>query len=225
MSIAAILTDIEGTTTDIAFVKETLFPYSREQLGPYLEKAWEQEEVQAIRKEIESESGKGELSLPETVELLQQWIDEDRKITPLKTLQGLIWEDGYRSGSLKGHLYPDAFRFLNRWKNEGMKLYVYSSGSVKAQQLLFGFSEFGDLTPLFSGYFDTKTGQKREEESYRKIQSEIGVPAGEILFLSDVEEELDAAKAAEMKTVLLCRDAEPESPRHPAAPDFESISF
>ncbi|WP_066650890.1 MULTISPECIES: acireductone synthase [Sphingomonas] len=193
----AILTDIEGTTSSISFVADVLFPYARERLGSYC--AAHPDEVAPILAEVEAiESG-------DPIATMTRWIDEDRKITPLKTLQGLIWDAGFREGAFKGHIYPDAVAGLRRWHAAGLKLYVFSSGSVAAQKLIFGFSEAGDLTPLFSGYFDTTTGPKREAVAYVRIAEAIGLPPGEILFLSDVAAETDAAKAAGMQALLIDR--------------------
>lgn len=137
--------------------------------------------------------------------VLEKWIDEDRKATPLKTLQGMIWRQGYESGELKGHVYADAKEVLRSWHDRGLRLYVYSSGSVEAQKLIFSHSVFGDLTPLFSGYFDTRVGAKREAQAYKTILREIALSGPDVLFLSDVGEELDAARAAGMKTCQLLR--------------------
>ncbi|WP_049421727.1 acireductone synthase, partial [Stenotrophomonas maltophilia] len=138
-------------------------------------------------------------------ETLQGWIDQDRKHTALKALQGLIWDEGYRRGDYTAHFYPEVAPVLKGWHASGLPLYVYSSGSVPAQKLFFGFSDAGDLSPLVSGWFDTEVGGKREADSYRRIVQAIGVPAGEILFLSDVVEELDAAREAGLQTRLIDR--------------------
>lgn len=166
-----------------------------------------------------------ELSREQAAAVLERWIDEDRKATPLKALQGLIWRQGYEAGELKGHVYPDAPDYLRRWHARGLKLYVYSSGSVEAQKLIFGHTDYGDLTPLFSGYFDTRVGGKKEAASYQAILRDTGLAAADVLFLSDVGEELDAAQQAGMKTCQLLRDdkARP-SPAHPAARDFSEVS-
>jgi len=136
---------------------------------------------------------------------MTRWIDQDRKITPLKTLQGMIWDAGFREGAFRGHVYPDAATALRRWHAAGLKLYVFSSGSVAAQKLIFGFSEAGDLTPLFSGYFDTTTGPKREAIAYTRIAEAARMTPGDMLFLSDVAAETDAAKAAGMQALLIDR--------------------
>ena len=167
-----------------------------------------------------------DLDLDGVVDQLVQWIDEDKKITPLKALQGMIWEEGYYKGELTGHLYDDAIEYLRKWHDKGIKLYVFSSGSVQAQKLLFGHSDAGDLTPLFSGYYDTRIGNKREAESYRKIVQDIDLPANEILFLSDIVEELDAAKEAGMKTIMLVRDESPAtSQSHTQVKNFSEIDL
>jgi enolase-phosphatase E1 len=203
--IKAILTDIEGTTSSLSFVKDVLFPYARERMAEFVRRHAQEA---AVRNELEGVrrlSGKN-LSEPEIIEQLIRWIDEDKKITPLKSLQGMIWEDGYKKGAFKGHMYEDAVRHLKLWKQAGIRLYVFSSGSVHAQKLLFAHTEYGDLTPLFSGYFDTAIGNKREADSYHKIAAAIGAPPGDILFLSDIREELDAARAAGMQATWLVRD-------------------
>lgn len=221
--IRAVLTDIEGTTTSVSFVFEVLFPYARSRMAKFIAAhAGEpavREQLAAVAREVERR-----LSDAQAAELLIGWIDEDRKATPLKALQGMIWEDGYRRGELTGHVYADAVRNLRRWHDAGMRLYVYSSGSVQAQRLIFGHSEAGDLTGLFAGYFDTRVGGKREPASYRAIADQIGVPAAEILFLSDVGEELDAASEAGMQTTWLVRDAAPDpAARHRQVADFDAI--
>lgn len=185
--IRAIVTDIEGTTSSISFVTECLFPYARRHLRAYL--ADHPEEADGV-----------------SVETLEGWIDADRKEPLLKAIQGRIWRDGYRRGELKGHIYSDAAAGLRRWHAQGLPLYVYSSGSVEAQKLIFGFSEAGDLTPLFSGWFDLETGSKLEAESYRRIAGTIGLPAEDILFLSDNPREIAAAEEAGFTARLIDRD-------------------
>ncbi|MDH3371185.1 MAG: acireductone synthase [Gammaproteobacteria bacterium] len=201
----AILTDIEGTTSSLSFVKDVLFPYARERMAEYVRQHAQELSVKKELEEVRRLSGIN-LNNSEIIEQLIRWIDEDKKITPLKSLQGMIWENGYKKGDFKGHVYEDAARNLKKWKQAGLKLYVFSSGSVQAQKLLFAHTDYGDLTPLFSGYFDTTIGNKREENSYRKITESIGTPPGEILFLSDIREELDAARSAGMPVTWLLRD-------------------
>jgi len=224
--IRAILTDIEGTTSSISFVKDVLFPYARQRLPAFVATHTDKPEVQHWLHETAKEAGLVSASQHELVALLQHWIDEDRKATPLKALQGLVWEDGYRSGEFQAHVYADVAPKLRAWKQKGLDLYVYSSGSVTAQKLFFGFSEAGDLTSLFSGFFDTETGPKRDANSYRSIAIAIGQPADAVLFLSDVVEELDAAQNAGMKTTLLARAPAtcPRTCAHACVTDFNSIA-
>lgn len=206
MAIRAILTDIEGTTSAVSFVFDVLFPYAKAHLPAYVRMHADEDPVAAQVQAVREDSGEPGADVERVIEILLDWIAEDRKATPLKALQGMVWQQGYLAGELKGHVYPDAVEALRRWHAEGFKLYVYSSGSIQAQQLIFGRSEAGDLSSLFSGYFDTTSGPKREEASYRTIASAIGVAAHEILFLSDIVEELDAAQAAGMATCGLVRN-------------------
>lgn len=178
----AILTDIEGTTSSLSFVHETLFPYARARLPAFVD-----------------EHG-GDLAQ------LLAWMDADAKVTELKDIQGRIWAEGYAAGELTGHVYPDAAEGLRRWHDDGLKLAVFSSGSVAAQKLIFGHSDQGDLSPLFSGWFDTTTGPKREAMSYLMIADALGVSPAEMLFLSDIVAETDAAKAAGMRAMLIDRE-------------------
>lgn len=221
--IRAIVTDIEGTTSSIEFVHKSLFPYARAHLRSFLREQAGDPLVQALIDDVEAVVG-WDLSIDEAAGVLEQWIDEDRKATPLKTLQGMIWRLGYQAGELKGHVYADTPVFLRRWHEQGLQLYVYSSGSVEAQKLIFGHSDAGDLTPLFSGYFDTQVGGKREASSYRAILERIALPGSQVLFLSDIGEELDAARAAGMQTCQLIRDAIAKpSAAHPQAADFSEV--
>jgi enolase-phosphatase E1 len=196
-ALRAILTDIEGTTSSTAFVAETLFPYARAALPAYV--ADHAAEVASLLDEVRAaEPG-------DPVATLLRWIDEDRKATPLKTLQGRIWAKGYAEGAFRGHVYPDAAEALRRWRADSLRLYVYSSGSVEAQKLIFGHSDQGDLTPLFAGFFDTTSGPKREAASYARIARAIGEAPERILFLSDAQAELDAAQASGLRTQLVDR--------------------
>jgi len=203
-----ILTDIEGTTTSVKFVYDVLFPYFRSHIGE-LRDMVSQESVQtAFRQTVElaaSLENKKLNSVDDIINTLYRWSEEDRKITPLKTVQGVLWQNGYESGEIKGHVYEEVAECLKSWKEQGIELGVFSSGSIAAQKLIFGYSESGDLTPYFSHYFDTTTGGKRELETYPKIAEAVNVSAESILFLSDIVEELEAARAAGFQTVQLVR--------------------
>lgn len=222
MPIKAILTDIEGTTSAVSFVFDVLFPYAREHLPGFVRAHAQEPAVLAQLDAVRAESGEPDANIERVIEILLEWIAADRKATPLKALQGMVWAEGYRAGQLKGHVYPDAVLALRRWHKQGYGLYVYSSGSVQAQKLIFGCAEVGDLTPLFSGYFDTGCGPKRESESYRQIAESIRLRPEQILFLSDVVEELDAARQAGMLTCGLVR-AGGQLGDHEVAPSFETI--
>ena len=203
-----ILTDIEGTTTSVDFVYDILFPYFRSHIGD-LKAILAQEDVQkAFRQTVDlsiSLENKKLNSVDDIINTLYRWSEEDRKITPLKSIQGILWEKGYESGEILGHLYEDVADSLKNWHKQGIKLGVFSSGSIAAQKLIFGFSIAGDLTALFSNYFDTTIGGKRELETYPKIAETLKINPNEILFLSDVIEELEAAEKAGFQTVQLVR--------------------
>jgi len=221
--ITAIVTDIEGTTSSLSFVKDVLFPYAREHMAEFVRSHGRDAAVRKLLDAVQAEVGKP-LSDAECVTQLQRWIDADKKITPLKALQGMIWEAGYRNGDFTGHVYEDAVRNLRLWREQGIALYVFSSGSVQAQRLIFGYSDFGDLTPLFSGYFDTTIGAKREADAYRKIAAAVTAPPAQILFLSDIKEELDAAQAAGLHTVWLVRDGSVDAgAAHAQVRDFDAV--
>ena len=206
MSIKAIVTDIEGTTSAVSFVFDVLFPYAAKHLPDFVRQNAERADVAEQLDAVRRDSNAPQADVERVVEILLSWIEEDRKATPLKALQGMVWAQGYHAGQLKGHVYPDAVEALKRWHQAGYQLFVYSSGSIQAQKLIFGCSEAGDLTPLFSGYFDTTSGPKREAQSYTNIQQAIGVEPQDILFLSDIVEELDAAQAAGLQTCGLARE-------------------
>ncbi|WP_180699805.1 acireductone synthase [Pseudomonas crudilactis] len=206
MSIKAIVTDIEGTTSAVSFVFDVLFPYAAKHLPDFVRQNAARADVAEQLDAVRRDSNAPQADVERVVEILLSWIEEDRKATPLKALQGMVWAQGYHAGQLKGHVYPDAVEALKRWHAAGYQLFVYSSGSIQAQKLIFGCSEAGDLTPLFSGYFDTTSGPKREAQSYTNIQQAIGVEPGEILFLSDIVEELDAAQSAGLQTCGLARE-------------------
>jgi enolase-phosphatase E1 len=229
--VRAVLTDIEGTTSSLAFVKDVLFPYARDALPGFV--SAHELELKALIADIAATVGKMHLTTQETVDTLLQWMDEDRKVTPLKTLQGMVWKRGYESGALRSHVYEDAVRALRQWHTKGLKIYVYSSGSIAAQKLLFSHTPYGDLTPLFSGYFDTTTGPKLESHSYEKIAASLRITAQSVVFLSDHAGETQAAAAAGMQTVLVAREETASSggvasgeTTHPAsARNFDGIAL
>jgi len=229
--ISRIVTDIEGTTSSISFVKEVLFPYAAENLSAYVR---EHRTERPVREQLNATAELSGVASHDTETLIRQllaWIESDTKATPLKTLQGMIWQKGYKSGDYKAHVYADVVQKLTEWHEKKIALYVYSSGSVKAQQLFFQYSLYGDMRPLFSGYFDTATGAKQDESSYRAITSEIGCTAGELLFLSDIQTELDAAKAAGLHTCWLMRpedvtvDPDQINSPHAVARSFDDIKL
>ena len=225
----AVLVDVEGTTSTIAFVHEVLFPYADEHLDAYV--AAHRDEPVVAEALIDAARLAGlEPDVDDATLLahLHAWIAEDRKATPLKTLQGLIWAEGYAQSGLRGHVYPDAAAGLRRWYDAGLALYVYSSGSVEAQRVLFANSVHGDLTALFSGNFDTTVGSKRAAASYSVIADAIRLTPRDIVFLSDVDAELDAARKAGMQTVRLLRPADTPAGAttvHPSAVSFDELDI
>ncbi len=220
-----ILTDIEGTTGSIAFVKNVLFPYARERIPAYLADNATKPEVATLIRDAARDAGMETLSPEDAATVFLAWMEADLKVTTLKTLQGMIWEAGYREDVLRGHVYDDAAAGLARWHAAGHSLYVYSSGSIAAQRLLFGFSDHGDLTGLFSGYFDTIFGLKNDPDSYRRIASRISAAPADIVFITDSAAEIAAAHAAGLVTVWMVR---PDNPPHEGPPppcDAQAASF
>ena len=207
-----VLTDIEGTTSSISFVKDVLFPYARRELPRFVREHGHEPDVRHWLDVVATEHG-GICSDDVIVETLQGWIDQDRKHTALKALQGMLWDDGYRNADFTAHIYPDAAAALPRWHAAGHPLAVYSSGSVAAQKLFFGNSSAGDLSALFCKFFDTEIGHKRDADSYRLIADALDHRPEDIVFLSDVVEELDAARDAGMRTVLVDRREDYAEPR------------
>jgi enolase-phosphatase E1 len=205
----AILLDIEGTTTPIAFVHEVLFSYARAHARDFLRNNQDSDEVSGdialLREEHAADKVKN-LQPPESIADYIDWlIDRDRKSTGLKSLQGKIWRQGYRDGSLKSQVFADVAPALERWHAAGLTISIFSSGSVLAQQLLFAHTDAGDLTKFIHCYFDTKVGKKGEAESYRKIAAALELNPSQILFISDVVAELEAAEEAGMETLLSVR--------------------
>jgi enolase-phosphatase E1 len=218
-----ILTDIEGTTTDKSFVYIMLFPYFKENMVSYIRDNADHEEVVKVLEEVKDTMLKEDDRLLDDEEAIEQliiWTDTDRKHTALKQLQGMVWKAGYQQGTLKGHVYSDVVPVLQKWHQSGIGLGIYSSGSVSAQKLLFRHSVEGDLTPLFSHYFDTHVGHKQETTSYKNIQEQIGLPAEEILFLSDVEGELEAAAQSGMQVKHVVRKGTIASAKFETVIDF-----
>ena len=230
----AILLDIEGTTTPIEFVHQVLFPYARARVHDYLEQHADDPEVRAdialLRAEYTADSAHAPDLPPWNPEAYVYWLmDRDRKSTGLKSLQGRIWEAGYRTGALrgKGEVYADVRPALARWHAAGTTIAIFSSGSIRAQRNLFANTTAGDLSSFLSGYFDTTTGPKREAGSYRLIAAALRQPASAVLFISDVSAELDAARAAGMRTVLCVRGTAPPNaspPDHPRIRSFAELA-
>jgi enolase-phosphatase E1 len=207
-----VLTDIEGTAGSISFVREVLFPYARRELPRFVREHGREPGVRRWLDQVATEHG-AICDDDVIVETLQGWIDGDRKHTALKALQGMMWTEGYRRSDFTAHVYPDAVEGLRRWHAAGHPLAVYSSGSVPAQKMFFGHSDAGDMLPLFEAFFDTEVGGKREASSYARIASELGREPDSILFLSDVVAELDAAREAGLRTVLVDRLQDYPQPR------------
>lgn len=209
MARRAIVLDIEGTTSSTGFVHETLYPYSRRHFASWIADHRDEPDVQVQLKAVRDLAGELDADDDRIVALLNGWLDGDEKVTPLKALQGWIWADGFASGELTSHFFPDAIPALRRWHAEGHPLYVFSSGSVSAQRAWFGHSPDGDLLPLFSGHFDTENaGPKKMSSSYAKITAKIGVDPDDTVFLSDLVDELDAARIAGWHTVGVRRSGD-----------------
>jgi enolase-phosphatase E1 len=231
----AILLDIEGTTTPIAFVHDVLFPFARARLTTFIQDARHAgviEQVSALlSKEHDADVASGQHppgwktrtagDAQSSLEAYVRWLmDRDRKSPGLKLLQGWIWEEGYRDGILKGQVFPDVAPAIQRWRTAGLDVAIYSSGSVLAQRLLFESTTDGDLTRSISGFFDTAVGAKTATESYRRIARAMTRQPAEIVFVSDVVAELEAAREAGLQTVLSLR---PGNPPQQDADAFESI--
>lgn len=231
-----LLLDIEGTTTSISFVKDKLFPYVEENVKEFLEKQWENNDVKevvtALRKlaledkeksvegviSIAAEDASKEEQIESLVKSVKWQMSQDRKVGPLKQLQGLIWKLGYDKGDIKGHVYDDVSPALELWRSsEGQKVYIYSSGSVQAQKLLFGQSLAGDMLPHIDGHFDTAVGAKQEAASYTAIAEKISCKPEEILFLTDIVKEGEAARASGVNVALVSREGNAPLPAEAAA--------
>lgn len=200
-----VLLDIEGTIGDIAFVRDVLFPFARARLADTLAARWTDAEVSTTVAGAREATGKDLKTPADAAAQFLAWMDEDKKITPLKALQGIIWREGYASGELKAHLYPDAVEAIRTWHRQGVGVFIYSSGSVEAQKLYIANSVAGDLGPLIGGYFDTTTGPKGDAASYTRIATAIGIEPFEMTFFSDAPAETDAAHAAGVAVYRLDR--------------------
>ncbi len=226
--IKAVVTDIEGTTSSISFVKDVLFPYARKRLPAFVVTHADKPEVQHWLHEAAREAELVSAEQQEIIDLLLRWIDEDRKSTALKALQGMIWEDGYRNGEFRGHVYAEVAENLRKWKAQNIALYVYSSGSVAAQKLLYGYQR-GERSHAvvfrLLRYRNRRRSARRNP--YQRITAATKFPANEILFLSDIVAELDAAREAGLKTTLLARPPStcPISGTHPCVTDFSAITL
>ncbi len=227
----ALLLDIEGTTTPIDFVYTVLFPYAAKATGGFLHRHAADPEALAALDALHAEhraEAPDARDLPpwnpgdpaqSALAYVRHLMDADRKSTALKQLQGLVWKEGYANGELHGEVYPDVPPALDRCREARIPVYIYSSGSVLAQKLLFSTTRAGDLTPHFAGYFDTTTGPKLDPASYTRIAAQVGRPAEAILFVSDNEKELVAAREAGMAVLLSVRPGNP-----PASGDWPSVT-
>ncbi len=217
-----ILLDIEGTVSPLAFVHDVMFPYARQHAGVYLATNW----GTAVIEQLARDAGVPAFASPAEAEAaVHRLMDADAKVTGLKQLQGMIWQEGFRNGELRSLIFDDVPPALAGWSRQGLEIRIYSSGSVHAQKLFFEHTKRGDLTPHFSGYYDTTTGSKRESASYAAIAADCGLPADQILFVSDLVEELNAARNAGMFTALAVRPGnKPAQPNdHPALHSFSDI--
>lgn len=215
-SVRGVLLDVEGTTSAVAYVYDVMFPYARQRMAEYLDATWGSRPLVEAAEQVARDAGHASLDawlaaaggcdpkrlvLDEALRLM----DADVKATGLKKLQGLVWQAGFESGELRAHVFPDVPPALAAWRNGGVDVRIYSSGSIHAQRLFFGHSEAGDLLPLISGHYDTTTGPKREAASYAQIATDWRLPPARVLFLSDIVAELDAALSAGMQTALVLR--------------------
>lgn len=239
-AVTDILLDIEGTTSSVRFVFEVMFPYAREHVGEYLKRNWEKPELRAALDKLANDVGQTEAASwlgtfdsepaqrDAVVKAVHQLMDRDAKVTGLKELQGLVWESGFQSGQIVAHLYPDVLPELKAWKATGRRIWIYSSGSIAAQRLFFGHTREGDLLPLFTGHFDTTSGGKKEAESYQRIAAAIGSRPQQILFISDIVDELRAARKVGLETALSVRpENQPQPQEHgfPVIHSFAELNF
>jgi enolase-phosphatase E1 len=222
---SAALLDIEGTLGSIAFVREVLFPYADARMDEFVALHGDQPDVRAALDLAAKEAGVPATDVPGILAALHGWLAADAKVTPLKTLQGMIWRAGFESGALVGHLYPDAVDALRRFRANGVSLAIYSSGSIAAQRLLFAHSVAGNVVALFAGFHDTTTGSKVEAGSYARIAKSLGLAPAAVAFFSDSAPELDAARLAGLQTVQLVRpeDGTEAARRHQIVASFAEV--
>jgi enolase-phosphatase E1 len=233
-----ILLDVEGTTSSIRYVYDTLFPHARRELAGFLARRWDDPAVRRACEQVARDAEAASLekwlgasasradALERVCAHVLGLMDADVKATGLKELQGLIWEEGYAAGRLRSHVYPDVAPALRRWAQQGLDVRIFSSGSVTAQKVFFANTEEGDLLGLLRGHYDTTVGAKRSPPSYLRIATDMGLAPNEILFLSDVSAEVDAAASAGMRTGLVVRPGNPptaEGHGHPTVTDFGEI--
>lgn len=227
----AIVTDIEGTTSSIRFVRDVLFVYAEQFLPDYVREHRDERDVARQLRSISDKTGISSKDTEGLVACLQQWMRDDNKVTELKALQGMVWEEGYKKNEFQAHVYPDVPDKLREWLDREINLYVYSSGSEKAQRLYFRYSGQGDLRLMFAGYFDTTIGPKQEADSYRNLAAGVALAPQDMLFISDTEAELDAAREAGMHTLRVVRpeevDEAPEAVKsaHPVVGSFSEIDL
>jgi enolase-phosphatase E1 len=225
--ITTVVLDIEGTTSSLSYVRDRLFPLARRRLPYWLAANRGRPEAEAILAETRRLAGQPGAGPEELTAILTGWASQDAKLPPLKSAQGLIWQEAFAAGELTAHFYPDVRSSLRTWQRRGLRIYVFSSGSVAAQREWFGHCPGGSLLGYLSGHFDTRNaGPKQEASSYRAIAATIGVPPGELLFLSDVPAELDAAADAGWHTTLVRRgEVPPQHGRHPEITSFAELSL
>ncbi|MFC9629632.1 acireductone synthase [Streptomyces mirabilis] len=226
----AVVLDIEGTTSATGFVVDVLYPYSRSRFGALLSERSGDPAVARATAQVRELIAEPDADAARVEKALNGWLDEDRKATPLKTLQGIIWSEGFARGDLVSHFYEDVVPALRAWHAAGVRLHVYSSGSVAAQRAWFRSSPEGDLLPLVEGLYDTENaGPKQEPTSYATIAAALGTAPDRLLFLSDRPGELDAARAAGWRTVGVRRPGEPYYEQgvgdHPQAGTFDEITI
>lgn len=241
LALRCVLLDIEGTTSSVSFVYDVMFPFVRRELARYVQLHWQSQDFFAAREQIARDAGhaswaawssSANASAASSQKLFTEHVlslmDRDAKVTGLKQLQGLIWDAGFKSGELKAHVYDDVPPALRAWRDMGLDLCIYSSGSIAAQKLFFGHTLAGNLLPLLRGHYDTTTGPKREPASYAAILKDLSLAGSQVLFLSDVVAELDAAKAAGLHTALLLRPGNAPAPAeqpHRAIRSFGELSL